>query len=1002
MTIANLSLNDHIRRLTYDVSLDLKIESLDKIYETNIIDDKTVRAVLMSLNDKSEDDRLRTHGVRLINEMLKKSDLPEEKDCIMRHLMTRIFGQYYDQTVIAHRDLFGKLVSTLESNIYEMDHLFSWLMQEVTKVQEINFNTKLPAQVAEFFETDHNYDSLRSKAVFKEISNERHLVTLYNNQVPISTLHATLEVLGKRKINEINFELIGAHLSPIVNLNHKGAKEVVHMALGNIEAWAKNFPKSFDDLNAQTVSIHKWHKKKDKKAVDDITWKQIGMNNIFMPELVSALVNPGKNVCDTARLFDVLKYFNGIRSWRKDYSHLRKITAFILEARNEKEETNFPFSSAIQFLKSHLTGLDLYKPTKEDESKTDRFRKGLLSKLNLDADNIIKQTLLQISQNTNLKDSVRSEAWGVIISSFPADLLELLIGNIEEIKLSGTILNGVLKNLEDINAFSTFAILEDLWKQKDRYDLTTAKQIASTLGAIGSYDIISLLMPTVFEDGSTELRAAVKEILITHGFTSEVERETFRRDILKSHQIEKQVLTEIVNTETSLKSSAVRLKKTQVDINEKNFELTAAGNEIDNFTVLKKLELAESAIELSKLKGKTNIVLREIGKLESEIAELSRRLENKVDKSNNALEQARSLERKIEEREKELKRTEEKIEDEERNISNLEARIKKSNKNLDGLNADLKIADGETNQFEKNLHNVQVKFETTQSKIRNLESQARGEKNDDPAAYNTTKSRIKSIKRELDDLKSGRKAAEKALSKHNSKIDKLQRKLESERRSIDDNTDAIQRSNRNIEEYEHRLVTLKDEIARYKSDHKNLAKKIRKINIDIDEYRNEIGSQKRSLNELKSELNRLNNELSEIRRRNDNITNSAENGLRERQAKIDSLQSDMASLIRQHEQINSNIVSDENKLQHLKTELQTLIQKRESDRNHFDELADRSNTESNYTDVRNHNRSHLKLMSKREGDEIVLANDKIFERGVEEFSRRNPSTKKITKKINEK
>ena len=437
----HFELNENIRTLTYNIDKksnkqeeyalqQKKIKALDAILATDLINDKTVSAVLITLDDRSEDDSLRKHGVITIHSMLEKANLPEQKDCIMRLLMTRIFGRYYDETVIGHKELFRTLVGTIERNIDDMDHLFVWLMQEVNKVQEINYNsTRLPYQVAKFFETEHQKDNLRSKAIFQNISNERHLLTLYDNATPLNTLQSTLELLGERALKNIDFDLISAHLSPVINMKHKSATEVVALSLSNIEKWVKEFPNTVERINSQRTAIHNWYHNPDEHTLNDTTLKQLGMNTIFVPELVAALTKQRKTLCDTAQLFRVLGYFNNIRKWNNDCEYIRSISNFILDAKHENPKSNFPYFAAIDFLKKQLTGLDIYQPPSqevENETQEERYRRRLLINRNLKADAIIKQTLLALSQNANLSNEVRSKAWSVIISSMPPDLLEIL------------------------------------------------------------------------------------------------------------------------------------------------------------------------------------------------------------------------------------------------------------------------------------------------------------------------------------------------------------------------------------------------------------------------------------------------------------------------------------------------------------------------------------------------------------------------------------------------
>ncbi len=996
MTDSKLSLNDHIRGLTYDRGTESKIASLDYIVDTAIINDRTVSAVMIALDDRSNDETLRKHGIISIQKMLENTRHPEEKDCIMRHLMTRIFGRYFDETVIGHKDLFETVVKTISNNIDDMDHLFVHLMYNVKKVQEINYNSyDLPKQVAKFFERNHQKDNLRSKQVFSRIANERHLETLFNLDTPRNTLETTLDLLGDRSLAKIDFNLVAAHLSPVLNSRQSDAKKAVKMALNNIQRWANEFPSKIEEVSQQRVSLHNWFHAPDEHNIDDLTMKQLGMNTLFVPELVSILTEPKKRntLADPAQLFELLKYFNNIRSNR----YMERICTFISSERHAAKPEAFPYLAAIDFLDSHYTGLDVYQPSSEpnkQESQEERYRRRLLIDGNLRADQLIKKTLLQLTLNEQLPDQIRAKAWSVIIEKMPADLYKLLNEHLPTLQTNDTLLNGTLKNIESIYSIQSYPLLERLWLQRGNFKIEIQEQIIRALGAVGSYDIVTLLIPVVFDDPQERLKQLAKDVLVNEGYEVEIEREAHRRKILSLHAQEKEVSKNIVENEERIKSLHLEINQTQVNYNVNAQELSYYLNELDSFLLGRKLEMADNAIEQAKLKGKIEVLLRRLGEVFQEIKVITQRLNEKVRLADNLLSQIRSTEQEILRKDKELRNARKQLQQEQRNLQRLRSDDRSCASNLDSIKRKYESARSEYNSLGRKINGLQSDLSNLERRRRQAAAAANSGQNNffQSSSVASLDSKIRSKEGDIS-------RARGRYNEQNRKVNNLSGEMGREQSRLRKIRNGISQTQNSISNLERLIPSLEQDISRLQSRHDKLAMRLREINIDIDQYRAQVNQHSNTADRLQAQVNQLQGELNVVINQFNSIQEKTNQGARQRSNHLSELRNAGQALNQYLQELGEDFTTTENLLSNLKTEKQRLIQLVEVEREHYDQIGDRANMETTKANLRNEHRSSENAVRNIGEDEIRLAKDKTIERSVKVFSNRFLNTRSLQNRI---
>jgi hypothetical protein len=1001
MNTSDLNLSDHLLRLTYNIDAANKISSLDYILGTNVINDRTVSGVLLTLNDRAEDDTLRKHGVTIILKMLEQAQQPEEKDCIMRHLMVRIFENYHDDFSVAHRDLFLALKRTIMNNIDEMDYLFVELMNNVNKVQKVNFaGDQLPHQIARFFEGNHQRDNLRSKRAFDQFSNHRHLSILFNDGTPLNTLEQTLEVLGERSFLNIDFDLMVAHLYPITNRKHPNAQRAVDQAITNISKWCSQFPKDRDSMKAQRIKIHNWFNYPNDHSIDELTRKQIGLNKILVPVLVEMLTEPKrqKTLCRPSQLFEILQNFNNLRKG-DPVEPIKPICSFIDEAKKWKGQ-DFPYLAAIRFLESQLTGLDEYQPSQNsqtEQTQEERFRLRLFTKVNLDADVIIKETLLRIVRNEHLSDQVRTSAWSVFISAVPADLFETTNDHFTVIQNNDSLLLSTLEKFQRIHSLNSFPLITRLWSQRGNFEISIQKQIIRTLGAIGNFNITELLLPVAFDDVNEELKQLANDVLVNEGYEVEIVREAQRRKIEKLTSTGREVSLEILSNEEKNKIVFLDIKRTQIAFNENSSELVLHQNEFNSFIIGSKIDVTENSLDQVVINRKLTVLVQKIGVLYEEISAAMQRMNERVDESENILSSISNIEKSIDHEDRKLRKSRKERIEEQRKVENYRADQERLLSSLQKLSQESQAAVRKQESTFTQLSELRRKQNNLDSEVRQLQKQASSSENGPNYAL-----RIKNITQKQTSNKRKLSDAEKSNKKITKERNSIDKRIKGQNRNLESTQDKISSSKSKISRIEREIPRLESNISNLQSRHAEVARKLKKVGEKIAIYRNKINKQNGDVNILKAEVRELENELSAITTALQTIKKRRANELKHRRDHLENLNKNGLDLVEHNNELGKLFVETETVLNALKTEKQRITQQIESERAYYDQIGDRANKESIVASLRSTKRSNDTAAEQTAGDEIRLAKDQVVSRSSNEFESRYPSTTKLKKKLSSK
>ena len=467
-----------------------KLEALNEIEEGAFSSDRIIHGLLSAMEDESI--QVRNRSVKVLTRMLlEHSENPEEQDRIMRHIMRRIFGRIHDTKKSGHLELFRVLRNAVTDELGEQtDNLFVWIMQEAERVQKVNYRgDDLPGHIANFFDSTFQEGTSKSKTIFTEIAESQFFHTLTDHTTPNNYLKSVIRQLGKKSLSEIPFNLIIAHIAPVLNKVYK-AKLIVSLALENLEKWVKEFPRSMEAISNQRFTLLSW--KPEATVLPELLMKQMGMNVLLVEPLIQILIEEKTSLANKGQIFRILKFMQNIR--RK--SNIERISKYTLQIRRSEAEA-FPYLEAIDMFTEHLTGLDAHQSNKEDlkEHLTDPlsyFKSRILIREHLEADEIIQNTLLCLGSEKRFLPEVNAHAWEAFIRAQSPNLLSKVYPFVEEFDGDQIVLQAIFSALGSISYLDAFDLLKDSWNERHErgYDQKTCIELVRAIGQLGNREIL--------------------------------------------------------------------------------------------------------------------------------------------------------------------------------------------------------------------------------------------------------------------------------------------------------------------------------------------------------------------------------------------------------------------------------------------------------------------------------------------------------------------------------
>ncbi len=852
-----------------------KISALRDLQHIDPVDDLIVTAVTLALDDPEES--VRAQGIDTLGQMLAQTNKSIEKNCIMRHIMQRLFGRFYSKT--EYERLFKVLEKAIEGQAAEIPHLLVWLMQEVESIQDITFSDDLPDKITAFYERifSKSESHTRSREIITEIFENRYLNALLAETTPTATLKSILKMLGKRKLADISLNLIVGHISPILRSRNA---QVICAALSNLQKWASEFPCGVESINQLWAAVENWRRDPEHYTLTDNLLKQLAMNAILVKPLIDSLLQQKKSKRTKElrgqiiiTLLNTLTHFYGVRYWMSD------VCDFILKMKGVPPRETF--ECAISFLSHHLTGLDPYEPPKEP-TKEAQFKARLLRERNLKPDKIIRNTLKELAFRQDLSKEVRNKAWHVLIVSMPPDLIHTLNESLPLLQKEKALLSTSLQAISNIHPTEAYELLRKLWAAKsDNTEIN--KQLIRAFGALGNREVVDLLLPVAFDDPNPELIATARDVLSEEGYSSEIQREQCRRDIEQLNATEKLVSEQLVSAEHHLKTLHQKLIDYQTNYNETSQKISSAINEQDIFSIEIKLKLSDLAIQLAEVKGKLQILISRAGELEKEVKSCTKHIQSKVDDTENALHQLESIRNDIENKENQLHETETRLANEERSLYNFESSLNQAQQQLRSIDRSRPRSSAPPNATAEQKLSSKRNFEAWESRM----YAANAEINRITNGINTSRANIKSygntifyLRREIPKLKDQYEEQGERLDQINKDRDRFEREVKSHYKSIDDIRGEIRQLQHQVSQLTTQERDTSGFAARGMSKRKdeilNLQKRREDIMVILHQTKQDFFLTESKLEELKTRKQYLIQQVEQIRQHYDTLGDRCE------------------------------------------------------------------------------------------------------------------------------
>lgn len=737
---------------------------------------------------------------------------------------------------------------------YRHPHVFITFLHELRSLLRWESSPEAHSAAEEQFRrvaTAHDHVSNERIESFREADIRRRLVSPSVNP---SARVSLLETLAEEPVEEVPPDLF---LDVLYPLRNQYDRDVEKAALETLTAWISELPtnQSTDSATVRTdsaseratetadattetetsvVETLESHLAGEREEVPESILRELVVSGYVGPAIVEWLVDAGeieKRQTVVATAFETLSLIPGLRS------HADALCEFLLDSPLEPT----PLHEGIELLGTVLLGLTPYQRT-ESPQQDDHVRRVLFTDEELAVDETIRETLREISEaDDRYPSAVRVHATEVWLSVRPPEIQEVLWEIDPEDIGEDQVVDAKLAAAAEHRLVEFVDAVEDLWCAVPD-DADRLEPLVDTLRALGTHDILRVLLDPAFDHDEEAIREAARDALETNGYEAEIDRERQRRTILDRIESRYETMSDGTETDREIRDKTSERFSLQNDRKRARAESAeATGKSVDTMVSFRAngsaqmLKLAPLLQRLKELASEIEQLRSRISQTESQIREEHERAEQIADDIERVETEIREAEKEIEQKKKEKKRVQSDIEEVERQtIPELEREINRYDDEIrDHRRAEptrprkpTNPSERQAERYERKLNKYQEEHKKWERKLDSLGSERTELQND----LDSARDDLSTLKRKRDNL--------------GDDINDLENKLNNFRNEHRDLCNRLDQSKSRISQYGTELSQLSGELEDLQQQYQAVKSEIDSIVAQLNRLREEATSER--------------------------------------------------------------------------------------------------------------------------------------------------------------
>jgi uncharacterized coiled-coil DUF342 family protein len=765
---------------------------------------------------------------------------------LVRHLGTRTTAGIDSAAGI---EAIGDRVHELR---YDHPNVFLAFLHELNSLLRRDSSTEAVRAAEEVFRQVAAEDDRVSSERVKTFRERDIRSRLVDPTISPEAVVSLLETLQKESPADVPTEMLIDLLYPLRN---QYDADVEAAALRTIESWAAQFSDATDD----TVETLESFLAGERNDLPPLLMMELVAVGYVAPAIVEWLVDlpriEERQAVVTAA-FDTLETISGIR----DSSE--QLCSFLLDAPLEERAMH----AGIDMLGSILVGLVPYQRT-ENPVQEDHFKQLFFTDEELSVDEIVRETLQQITNGETYPSEVRAHAARTWLSVRPPEIHEAL-WEIDPSKIGeDPVVDAKLEAAANHRLVEFVDAIEEFWESAEPSS-NQMLSLVETLDELETQDIIRVMLTPAFDYDDQSVREAARDALVESGYEAEVKREAKRRNVLDRIAARYDTMSDATETDREIRDRTGNQLATEENRKQKRLESSrATARSVDTLTNFRSegatnmLRLGPLFDALEEIEAHIKEVVRQVEQLESEIeseyqkaqriADDIEQTEREIDTTENDLDQARSRKQELENRIQELKRDiipglereveqyEDKIRQVKKKIREVERKepskpIRETEENVAKYKRQMDQWQSEMRSLERDLQSLQSDRDSTQRELNN----ARDERRDCQSELGTVESNISQLESKLRSLRDDHREL-------CGQLDASQNRIDQHRARVEELADELTRLREEYEKYKSRIDSIVSELqsirSRATSKHRQLANQSQQAREDAADLRDQLG-----------------------------------------------------------------------------------------------------------------------------------------------------------------
>jgi len=928
-----------------------KIHAIHQLSKSGAEDELAIRTLILSLDDL-QDMGVQDIARTALEDMLKNAQSAAEKEIIMRHLTSFIFDKYYDKTFKSN-SLLANVIDTAIKNLPETDDLIAWIMLDAAKGRKVNYtNENLSAELVSFFNRDFLPNNQRSKRAFQDTGYEILLRSLLDPKTASDKfVLETLVRISSQKLENIKFEMVAAHVALPFKLTYPDEKnrKIVTQAIDNISKWSSELVQSPEHILEDYRQISNWLNNDDTILLPISVYQRLALNHLLVEPISRLLRDVNPNLANKSKLFAILSNLQLSR-----HNQIVSICDYIKkEVKNDIMLKDFPILDSVNFLTSHLVGLNRFMHLTEkeeiaifgDNDVTINKNRRKITEKSINYATIIINTLLEIIKNKKCTLAAREVALCSIINALPSNLLE----SIEELRTfleDEPKLRGLLyKELGNVHFIESLPTLRNVWennRQKEQQD-NNEEVIIKALGKIGTRDILGdfkdfngivkadFLLKAAFEEKDNRIQSLIRETLNEAGFSFEVSRESKRQEIIEITAKAEQTAKKIVENESQCQNLILSINENQGKFAENLFLMSSHINNLEMICIDRKLDLLDVGIDIAKLREQLTLLQQRASTLNSEIAKITEGVRFRHSQTQSLNTQLKDISNNLDSAKRKIRDEEGEIRKAETNHRNAESNISKADSQIQSLTTQLTQSNTALRNAESTLKSLKLATQRFENQVRQLRSNPNNEQ---------MLSMIQQAERNFQSAKNQEKEQERQLNQIRNTISKLDGEIKTQERNKQLAQTDLSNSDRRIRQSSSLIQQISGQVTQLESQSQPIPPKIADLQNQVIQYEQDLKIKTHDLELVRREINLLRAQLNKVQAIQKDVQHnfSVESGHENTSISKHKLLAE--NFERKLFEQKNEFAETEKKLNNNKTEHQNEIQKQEEARRDYDNLGD--------------------------------------------------------------